>query len=84
MLCLDVQVMRELQAQRGDHPRGISRTVVLGEMLYNTYHYYAQFSQKIQEALEALREPIAKQLRDHVHLAKWEDHRYHKPSICLG
>jgi midasin (ATPase involved in ribosome maturation) len=53
-----------------------ARTAMLSRLLYNTYRYYAQFARPVGEAVAALREPIARQLSEHVQLAKWEDHSY--------
>ena len=49
---------------------------MLARLLYNTYRYYAQFARAVGDSVAALREPIAKQLAEHVQLAKWEDHSY--------
>jgi hypothetical protein len=49
---------------------------MLSRLLYNTYRYYAQFARPVGEAVASLREPIARQLSEHVQLAKWEDHSY--------
>ena len=35
-----------------------------------------QFASRVYEALTDLREPIAKKLKEHVQMAKWEDHSY--------
>lgn len=45
----------------------------LSSVLANVYEYYSQFSVSVQAALDRLRKPIEKELKDFVKIASWKD-----------
>ncbi|XP_069462584.1 midasin isoform X2 [Ambystoma mexicanum] len=45
----------------------------LCSVLWNLYHYYAQFSECIQTRITLLRQPLEKELKDFVKISKWND-----------
>ncbi|XP_054829779.1 midasin [Eublepharis macularius] len=46
---------------------------MLGNVLWNLYHYYKQFSECVQATLTELRQPIEKELKEFVKISKWND-----------
>jgi midasin len=42
-------------------------------ILWNVYHYYAQFSEAVATRIRDLRSPIEKKLKDCVKIFRWDD-----------
>ncbi|XP_031820381.1 midasin [Sarcophilus harrisii] len=45
----------------------------LCSLLWNLYHYYKQFSDRVQARIEELRSPLEKELKEFVKISKWND-----------
>ncbi|XP_007484380.2 midasin isoform X1 [Monodelphis domestica] len=45
----------------------------LCSVLWNLYHYYKQFSGRVQARIEELRSPLEKELKEFVKISKWND-----------
>ncbi|XP_036622954.1 midasin [Trichosurus vulpecula] len=45
----------------------------LCSVLWNLYHYYKQFSDRVQARIEELRSPLEKELKEFVKISKWND-----------
>ncbi|XP_076632333.1 midasin [Colletes latitarsis] len=58
------------------HFRETKKQKELAAIFWNVHHYYAQFLNDVENKIKALKEPIARKLKDTIKITRWNDISY--------